>query len=160
MKRVYVGLGSNEGDRAANLEKARSLMNGPSIRIIKASPVYETPAWGDTDQPPYLNQVVEVEVDMEPDVLLRRLQKIERAMGRRGHGWSAPRPIDLDILACGEYVLEGPDLRIPHPCLAVRGFVLVPLSRIAPDYVHPVNGKTVSEMLRGVDCDGIQVHSD
>lgn len=160
MKCVYVGLGSNEGDRMANLEKAKRLMNGRSIRIIKASPVYQTPAWGDVDQPPYLNQVVEVETDSEPKVLLEKLQQIEQAMGRKGHGWSAPRPIDLDILACGDYILDGPDLKIPHPCLVERGFVLVGLSRIAPDLVHPVNGMTVSEMLRGVDCDGIQIYSD
>ncbi len=142
----------------AHLKMARSKMVEHSIKTVRASPVYLTPSWGDETQPFYLNQVIEVDFDFGPTDLLNELQAVEIEMGRKRHSWSEPRIIDLDIIAFGYDVIDEPGLKIPHPLLAERGFVLVPLSKIAPDFVHPVTRKCIKEMLKEVTANGIQIY--
>lgn len=153
---VYLALGSNLGDRLEHLRRAREAMQ-PAVHIVEASPVYETPPWGYLDQPAFLNQVVKGETELPPTELLVLLKGIEVSMGRETTVRNGPRPIDLDILFYDDLVLEGPKLSIPHPRMAGRGFVLVPLADLAPDLRHPVSGKTVREMLDEADREGIRL---
>lgn len=155
---IFLSLGTNLGDRLANLSKARSLLTA-KVQIDKASPIYETPPWGFTDQPAFLNQVLQVETDLQPLELLAFLKQIETSMGRQPTRRYGPRLIDLDILFYHDQVLELPQLVIPHPHLHERAFVLVPLADLAPEFKHPVNGKTVKEMLEEVDSEGIRLFS-
>lgn len=135
---AYLGLGSNLGDRAAHLRRARELLAAtPGVSLAGASAVYETEPVGRTDQPPFLNQVLAVRTRLAPAALLERAQAVEAALGRvRGERWG-PRVIDVDILLYGEMVVRRPDLEIPHPRLAERAFALVPLAELAPELVLP-----------------------
>jgi 2-amino-4-hydroxy-6-hydroxymethyldihydropteridine diphosphokinase len=152
---LYLALGSNMGDRLGNLKSA--ITNLPPQMSLKAkSPVYETPPWGYKDQDPFLNQVVKAETYMDPSALLKHLKRLEKALGRVATFENGPRAIDIDILFFDEEVINTPPLVIPHPRLHERAFVLVPLADIAPDLVHPVLNKTVSEMLAAVDASGIK----
>lgn len=160
MKSAYIGLGSNLGDRLVNLHVALSKMNERKIRIVRRSSVYRTPAWGDTAQPYYLNQVAQAEVRVGPLELLKELKAIEIDMGRKEHGWSQPRVIDLDIVAYGDEVIDESELKIPHPLLAQRGFVLIPLNEIAPDFVDPISRKSIKKMLGDIDANGIEIYCD
>ena len=140
--------GSNLGDRPANLASAREAIRAAAGPILNTSAVYRTEAWGKTDQPEFLNQVVEVETDLDPEALLETLMDIERQMGReRSERW-APRTIDLDILYYGQDVVQTARLMLPHPGIPDRRFTLVPLAEIAPDFVHPQYGKTNQQLLR------------
>lgn len=147
---VYLALGSNLGNRLANLKNAISNLP-PQMDVKKKSPVYETPPWGYVDQPAFLNQVVMAETYMEPENLLSHLKRLETVLGREPTFENGPRVIDIDILFYDDLVLDSPALVIPHPRLHTRGFVLVPLNDIAPDLVHPVLGKPISELLLDVD---------
>lgn len=137
---AFIGLGANEGQRLAQLRGAvRQLDARPSVRVVAASPVYETTAHtrdAETSQPDYLNAVVQVETTLAPEALLDRCQQIERAAGReRGPSvpqW-APRPLDLDVLAYDDCTCATPDLTLPHPRLAERRFVLCPWADLAPN---------------------------
>ena len=151
--KVYIGLGSNLGDRERNIREAISHLEGLG-RISKSSSIYETEPVGPVSQGWFLNAVVEMETDLEPRELLSRLKDLERRMGRLhgGERWG-PREIDLDILLYDDIVVEEDDLVIPHPRMGDRRFVLEPLCEIAPDLVHPVTGMTISEMLEGVRDD-------
>lgn len=152
---VYLSLGTNLGKRAANLRAALAALR-PQVTVRRTSPVYETEPWGYTDQPPFLNQVVEIETHLEPQELLVFIKQIESELGRQPTFRNGPRVIDLDVLFYDDRVFENENLAIPHPRMEGRAFVLVPLADLAPDLVHPRLGKTVREMLVPLDRAGIR----
>ena len=147
MKTIYLGLGSNVGDREANLEAALARLPAAGVRVTRVSPVYETEPVDSTAQRWFFNQVTEAETDLFPLQLLARLQHIERALGRVRTVAKGPRTIDIDILLYGQAVVRRPELEIPHPRMAERRFVLAPLADLAPDLRHPVTRRTVRELL-------------
>lgn len=150
MKKVYLALGSNLGDRAATLLSALAQMESPELHLLRASSVYETEPREFADQPWFLNQVAEVETSLFPRQLLTRLKRLEIALGRRASVPKGPRAIDIDILFYGDAVVSTPDLAIPHPGIAERRFVLEPLAELVPGMRHPKSGKTIREMLAAV----------
>jgi 2-amino-4-hydroxy-6-hydroxymethyldihydropteridine diphosphokinase len=152
---VYLALGSNLGNRLAKLRSTISLLP-PQMVVKEKSRVFETPPWGYTDQPPFLNQVVKVLTYMEPLPLLKHLKRLERVLGREPGFENGPRLIDIDILFYDDLAIENPEITLPHPRLHERAFVLVPLAEIAPDLVHPVLGKTITELLQALDTPGIE----
>lgn len=154
MATVYLGLGSNLGDRWANLQRARQAL-AVALRPRAVSPIYETPPWGFTEQPSFLNQVICAETDLSPGELLRTLKQIEARLGRQDGPRYGPRLIDVDILFYDDLVLESPQLTIPHPRLDERAFILTPLADLAPDLRHPQLGLSVKEMLGKLDRSGI-----
>lgn len=155
---IYISLGTNQGDRTANLELAVANLS-PAVIPLRLSQIYETPPWGYLDQPLFLNQVVEAKTDLEPRQLLTYLKDIELRLGRKATFRYGPRLIDLDILFYDDLTWESSDLTIPHPHIAQRAFVLVPMAELAPDMRHPIFGKTVSEMLAAVDSHDIARYS-
>jgi len=145
---IYIGLGSNLGDRLANIRKAIELMKEEGIEIVEESSIYETEPVGYKEQGWFLNSVVKAKTELSPVRLWKRLEKIERSMGRKREIKWGPRIIDLDILFYGNRILNGKELKIPHSELHKRRFVLVPLEEIAPKLVHPVFKKTISELSK------------
>lgn len=152
---VYLALGTNLGDRLANLKQAIVALT-PQLEVKSKSQVYETPPWGFENQPKFLNQVIKAKTYLDPEPLLRHLKRLEVALGRKESFLNGPRLIDIDILFYDDVVLEKPSLVIPHPRLHERGFVLLPLMDIAPDFVHPVNKKTIREMAAQCNAEGIE----
>lgn len=152
---VYLGLGSNVGDRLANLQAALECLP-PAVEILHQSPVYETAPWGYTQQADFLNLVVEGATEMEPLDLLYRVKACERDVGRRATFRYGPREIDIDILLYGDQVVDEIALKIPHPFLAQRAFTLRPLADLAPDLVIPPGDKTVAEHLAALDQSGLR----
>ncbi len=152
---VYLSLGTNIGNRAANLKQAVSLLP-PQMTVKARSQIYETPPWGYTEQDQFLNQVVKVTTYLEPDKLLKHIKRMEVVMGRKSSFRYGPRLIDIDILFYDDEILDTPSLVIPHPNLHERGFVLLPLMDIAPDLVHPVKKKSIRELIGFCDMGGIK----
>jgi 2-amino-4-hydroxy-6-hydroxymethyldihydropteridine diphosphokinase len=156
---TYLGLGSNLGDRQAYLQAALDAMP-PDVRPRRRSPIYETAPWGYTEQADFLNQVVEAETELEPLALLRHLKAIEQRVGRQASFRYGPRQIDIDILLYDDLVFEEDGLSIPHPRLQERAFALKPLADLAPDYLHPVLGKTIRELLESNGGGDLQPFTD
>lgn len=147
MNIAYLLIGGNEGDRSANLQETIRRMTAQGARIIRQSSVYETAAWGKTDQAPFLNQALILETPLDAPALMKQLLSTEEQMGRVRTERYGSRTIDIDILFFNEDVIGLPWLTIPHPEVANRRFALTPMAEIAPDYVHPVLEKTIHELL-------------
>lgn len=144
---AYLGLGSNVGERHSYLQKATSAIGRiDGVRVVWTSSVYETDPVGRTDQPKFLNAVVEIETSAPPDELLAQLKCVEQEVGRTTAERWGPREIDIDILLYDGLVYDSEAVTVPHPELPKRKFVLAPLREIAPDLVHPISGLTVTEL--------------
>ncbi|WP_161890867.1 2-amino-4-hydroxy-6-hydroxymethyldihydropteridine diphosphokinase [Pontibacter russatus] len=147
MPKTYLLLGGNLGDRLSYLAQAREGLAKQVGGILRSSGIYETAAWGKTDQPAFLNQVLEMQTELQPAQLLQRINNLEQELGRvRLEHWGA-RVIDIDILFYEDIVLQSQRLTIPHPQLHLRRFTLLPLAELVPDRMHPVLGKTVAGLL-------------
>jgi len=146
-KTVYLGLGSNLGDRAENLAQALARLAATGLHCVRRSSLYATEPVGAGPQHWFLNCVVEASTELMPRQLLRATQQVERGLGRRRSLRNAPRTVDIDILLYGAIVVSLPGLEIPHPRIAERRFVLVPLREIAPGLRHPTLRRTIAELL-------------
>lgn len=156
MNKAYLLTGGNLGDRQQYLATARQFINQQCGTIAVASSLYETAAWGNTDQPAFLNQAIEITTTLTARQLIRRILKIEKQMGRVRQEKYGPRLIDIDILLFNNEKHNYPFLKLPHPEMQNRRFALLPLAEIAPDIIHPVMNKTVTELLK--ECkDELQV---
>jgi 2-amino-4-hydroxy-6-hydroxymethyldihydropteridine diphosphokinase len=149
---IYVGLGTNIGDREANLQRAIDLL-ADSETVTVVSPLYETEPVGYTDQPWFLNCVTALHTSQGPRALIESLQEIERQMGKATPFANGPRVIDIDLLLYEALVIDEPGLRVPHARMHERRFVLEPLADVAPDTVHPTLGTTIASLLSGLPKD-------
>ncbi len=150
-----IALGSNLGNSLAILKNAiKILAITPGITLVNYSSLYRTKPVG-PPQPDYLNGCALLKVELYPHQLLETLLEVEQKFGRvRGERWGA-RTLDLDLILYDDLILDTPSLKIPHPCMRERAFVLVPLAEIAPNWIEPVSGKTITELLKEVDCSGV-----
>jgi len=158
MDRIFLLLGSNQGDRAAHLKHALTGLRKHGIVILKRSHVYQTRPWGKIDQPDFLNMALEVASDYPPTALLKVLKSIERQQGRRKTTRWGPRPIDIDILFYDQRIVATPRLSIPHPRFADRPFAVIPLAEISPAFVDPATGRTLADYRRRISHEGIKVY--
>jgi 2-amino-4-hydroxy-6-hydroxymethyldihydropteridine diphosphokinase len=148
MSTVYIGIGSNLGDRNKNCLRAIELLKQNGLTVTKQSSVYETEPWGIAEQPAFLNMALEAETGLAPEELLALLKKIEKDMGRQETVRWGPRIVDLDILLYDEITLNTDVLTIPHPLMHERAFVLNPLSELAKDFIHPVLKQKIGDLLK------------
>ena len=147
MPTVYIGIGSNLGDREENCERAIKLLIKNGITVTKRSSMIETEPWGVKEQPKFINMAVELETRLKPDELLHLLKNIEGEVGRSTTTRWGPRVIDLDILLYNDLIMKTPELEIPHPGIKEREFVLKPLAEIAPGKIHPVLQKAIKDLF-------------
>jgi len=160
MKTVYLGLGSNVGDRARNIQTALEKLAAPDLRVLRVSSLYETEPVGFTAQRWFLNLAAEAETDLFPMQLLARIAKTEQALGRVRTVPNGPRTLDIDILLYGRAVVRSTKLEIPHPRMGERRFVLAPLAELAPELRHPVTHRTIKAMLETAPAQTIRlIHS-
>lgn len=153
--RILLALGTNLGDRWANLRRAVRALARLMV-VERVSPVYETAPWGIADQPEFLNLCLSATTTLAPEPLLAALKGLEARLGRRpGRRWG-PRLIDMDLLFYDDLIWQGGGLSLPHPRLAERAFVLAPLADIAPGFRHPQSGLTVAEMAAAVDMTAVR----
>jgi 2-amino-4-hydroxy-6-hydroxymethyldihydropteridine diphosphokinase len=150
MKAAYLLIGGNIGDRLAFMAAAKEKMKQKGIELIRQSSIYETAAWGITDQPSFLNQVLEIETSLTPQKLLSELLCIEQELGRTRAEKNGARTIDIDILYFENQLIQAKGLSIPHDRISIRRFVLVPLTELIPDFIDPKTNKSIVEMLN--DC--------
>jgi 2-amino-4-hydroxy-6-hydroxymethyldihydropteridine diphosphokinase len=147
MNTVYILTGGNLGDRLANLQKAKEYLGNETGNIVLSSSIYETEAWGNTDQPDFYNQVHIINTKLSAEQMMEKILKIEEQMGRVRTVKNASRIIDIDILFFNNDVINKRDLAIPHPEISNRRFVLTPLNELSPELVHPVLNKSINEWL-------------
>jgi 2-amino-4-hydroxy-6-hydroxymethyldihydropteridine diphosphokinase len=157
MHTIHLALGTNLGNRTDNLRAAIDSLP-PSVVVQQTSRIYETPPWGVTDQPAFLNMVLQGKTHLSPLELLAYLKDLETKLGRTPAIRWGPRLIDMDILFYDDLVLRVPGLTIPHPQLHERPFVIVPLMDLAPDLVHPVLGSSIRALLPALDATGVKVY--
>jgi 2-amino-4-hydroxy-6-hydroxymethyldihydropteridine diphosphokinase len=148
VKRVYLSLGSNVGNREQTLEQAIHLLRSPDFQVGRISPVYETEPQDFRNQAWFLNLVLEADTSLFPMQLLARIRKIEQQLGRRRFAPKGPRTIDIDILLFGNFVINSAGLVVPHPRMAERRFVLAPMAELVPELRHPVFRRTMRELLQ------------
>ena len=156
MKTVYLGLGSNIGDREAMLQAALDQLHQDEVRVLRLSSVYETEPMDVRDQRWFLNLVAEAQTDLFPMQLLARIEKVEQRLGRRRALAKGPRTIDIDILFYGNFVIRTPRLVIPHERFAERRFVLAPLAELAPDMRDPLSRRSIRELLGQVSGQAVR----
>jgi len=147
MNTAYLLTGGNMGNRSFHLQQAEQYIQQYCGEIVCSSSIYETEAWGFTDQPSFYNQALELKTALSPDQLMRKLLAIELEMGRVRTLKMGPRIIDLDILLIDDLIIESELLSVPHPALTERRFALLPLAEIAPLLLHPIEGKTIMALL-------------
>ena len=147
MNEVYLLIGGNMGDRMMYLTKAKKEIEKQCGQIVQQSSVYETAAWGMEEQAAFLNQVLEIETQLSPQQLLKAILTIEETLGRKRNIKYGPRLIDIDILLFGDAIIDVHGLKVPHPQMQHRRFVLEPLNEIAPEKIHPVLQKTIAQLL-------------
>lgn len=147
MNKIFLITGGNIGDRKKNLETAAALIQSKIGTIVRRSAIYETEAWGFTDQPAFFNQVLEIQTTFSAREVLNAILKIEEDMGRKRTFKNAARIIDIDILFFNDEIIDEQNLIIPHPEISNRRFVLAPLNEIEPQMIHPVLKKTMKKLL-------------
>ena len=155
MSAALIGLGGNLGDVRATLDRAVAAFCDGEVRLLARSSDYQTPPWGRTDQPPFVNLALRVETSLSPEDLLDKALKVEASLGRdrsKSERWG-PRPVDIDILAYDDLTLKTDRLTLPHPRLTERAFVLVPLDEIAPNWL--IAGRPVSAWAAAIDTTGV-----
>ena len=158
MQTVYLGLGSNKGERISYIEKAiEEISRLPATNIFVRSGIYETEPWGNIEQEDYLNSVIGIQTELKAEDLLKELKSIEKLIGRKENKKWSEREIDIDLLFYGSEVIDKDHMKVPHGQIENRRFVLVPLNEIAPWFIHPVFKKSISMLLEDT-TDKLKVH--